>query len=362
MRSRWRGITRCVWGSPRRFVVGDLLDGVRRRVRRGARQPALRGRAGEELAPEISRYEPAAALFAGPDGLDVIAAADRDDITDLCGRGRYRPAMLGLEVGFDQAAAVEAMLARPGFGRCSGCGISPGTSAWWSGGGEPRGGGARGERGRGGRAVSEAEAFERCMAVGGVALFPADTVYGLACDPANRIAVERLYLLKRRELDKPSAVMFFDVELALESLPELGPRTREAIAELLPGAVTLLLPNPAGRFPLACGDDPGTLGMRVVRSEALDGVRWPVLQSSANRAGGRRPAPARGGARVHPPRRRHGDRRRRAAGDAVDGDRPARVRGGRRRGRWCGRGRWPRSSLRPCCAGSSTSTRRRTSR
>jgi tRNA threonylcarbamoyl adenosine modification protein (Sua5/YciO/YrdC/YwlC family) len=124
------------------------------------------------------------------------------------------------------------------------------------------------------------------MAVGGVALFPADTVYGLACDPANRVAVERLYLLKRREPTKPSAVMFFDLELALESLPELGPRTREALSNLLPGGVTLLLPNPARRFALACGDDPGTLGVRVVRSESLDGVRWPVLQSSANRAGG----------------------------------------------------------------------------
>jgi tRNA threonylcarbamoyl adenosine modification protein (Sua5/YciO/YrdC/YwlC family) len=124
------------------------------------------------------------------------------------------------------------------------------------------------------------------MAVGGVALFPADTVYGLACDPHNRVAVERLYLLKRREPTKPSAVMFFDVELALESLPELGPRTREALTKLLPGAVTVLLANPAGRFPLACGEDPGTLGIRVVCSDALDGVRWPVLQSSANRAGG----------------------------------------------------------------------------
>ena len=44
-------------------------------------------------------------------------------------------------------------------------------------------------------------------------MFPADTVYGLACDPDNRLAVERLYLLKRRPLAKPSAVMFFDLEL-----------------------------------------------------------------------------------------------------------------------------------------------------
>src|SRR3954452_20091265 len=126
------------------------------------------------------------------------------------------------------------------------------------------------------------------MSVGGVAVFPADTVYGLACDPHSREAVERLYRLKRRRPDKPAAVMFFDVELALAALPELGRRTRAALEDLLPGGVTLLVPNPAGRFPLAGGGD--VLGLRVPAAVGpLAAVRWPVLQSSANRAGGRDP-------------------------------------------------------------------------
>jgi L-threonylcarbamoyladenylate synthase len=131
----------------------------------------------------------------------------------------------------------------------------------------------------------DAETFERCMSVGGVAIFPADTVYGLACDVSDRLAVERLYRLKRRPLDKPSAVMLFDVEVALAALPELGPLTRAALERLLPGAVTLLLPNPAERFPLACGAEPAVVGLRVPVVPTLRGVRWPVLQSSANLAG-----------------------------------------------------------------------------
>jgi tRNA threonylcarbamoyl adenosine modification protein (Sua5/YciO/YrdC/YwlC family) len=133
------------------------------------------------------------------------------------------------------------------------------------------------------------QTFERCMSVGGVAVFPSDTVYGLACDPSNRIAVERLYDLKRRDPRKPSAVMFFDLEAALDALPELGPRTVEAMRRLLPGPVSLLLPNPAERFPFACGEDPSTLGLRVISVPQLTGVRWPVLQSSANLAGGADP-------------------------------------------------------------------------
>jgi tRNA threonylcarbamoyl adenosine modification protein (Sua5/YciO/YrdC/YwlC family) len=124
------------------------------------------------------------------------------------------------------------------------------------------------------------------MSVGGVAVFPSDTVYGLACDAHSRVAVERLYRLKRRPLDKPSAIMFFEIALAFDALPELGPRTRAALERLLPGAVTVLLPNPGLRFSLACGADQLTLGLRVPVVPGLAGVRRPVLQSSANLAGG----------------------------------------------------------------------------
>jgi L-threonylcarbamoyladenylate synthase len=141
--------------------------------------------------------------------------------------------------------------------------------------------------------AADAETFERCIAVGGIAVFPADTVYGLACEPDSKEAVQRLYMLKRRRPDKPAAVMFFALDLALATLPELGRRTAGALQALLPGAVTLLLPNPAGRFPLACASEGGrgdTLGLRVPAwppaLAALADVRWPVLQSSANAAGG----------------------------------------------------------------------------
>jgi L-threonylcarbamoyladenylate synthase len=135
----------------------------------------------------------------------------------------------------------------------------------------------------------DVETFERCIAVGGVALFPADTVYGLATEPDSTEGVRRLYALKGRQPEKPAAVMFFQLELALEALPELPGSTRAAVERLLPGGVTLLLPNPARRFPLACADTPDVFGLRVPALTGalapLAAVSWPVLQSSANRAG-----------------------------------------------------------------------------
>jgi L-threonylcarbamoyladenylate synthase len=134
--------------------------------------------------------------------------------------------------------------------------------------------------------ADEVRGFERCIAAGGVVLFAADTVYGLAADPESREAVERLYRLKGRRPDRPAAVMFFRTELALGALPELPQATREAVGRLTPGGVTLLLPNPRRRFPLASGPNPDVLGLRVPRLEAFEGMNRPVLQSSANRSGG----------------------------------------------------------------------------
>jgi L-threonylcarbamoyladenylate synthase len=146
--------------------------------------------------------------------------------------------------------------------------------------------------------AGDVQRFGECIAGGGVALFPADTVYGLACDPLQSRAVERLYELKGRPPAQPAAVMFFALAPALEALPELGPRTRAALTALLPGPLTTLLPNPDDRYPLACRpgsvDSPtsesSALGLRVPllseRLAALRALDRPVLQSSANISGG----------------------------------------------------------------------------
>ena len=110
---------------------------------------------------------------------------------------------------------------------------------------------------------AEAAALEACLRDGGVAVFPADTVYGLACDPENPAAVEALSALKGRPSDKPAAVLFFALDRALAALPELEGRMRAAVEALLPGPLTVLLPNPRRRYALACGPDRETLGLRV---------------------------------------------------------------------------------------------------
>ncbi len=135
---------------------------------------------------------------------------------------------------------------------------------------------------------ADVERLRECILAGGVAVFPADTVYGLACDPANQVAVAKLYELKGRPPERPAALMFFSLPAALAALPELGERERAALRALLPAPFTLLLPNRRHRFPLAGGGD--TLGLRVPRLPeqlaALAAVDVAVMQSSANLSGG----------------------------------------------------------------------------
>lgn len=131
--------------------------------------------------------------------------------------------------------------------------------------------------------------FEEVIAEGGIAIFPTDTVYGLGTHPDSVEGAHRLYWIKGRSPDRPAAVLFFDLERALTALPDIGPKTKEALQRLLPGPVTALLPNPATRFPLACGAEPGRLGLRVPKLDEklakLADVSVPILQSSANPTG-----------------------------------------------------------------------------
>jgi L-threonylcarbamoyladenylate synthase len=139
-------------------------------------------------------------------------------------------------------------------------------------------------------AAAARSALERCVGDGGVAIFPADTLYGLACDPLNAGAIGRIHEIKGRDERKPSAVMYFSPLAMRELVSGLGPRARGAVGALLPGPVTLVIANPEHRYPLASREDPERLGVRLIEGP-LAGAMTPIFQTSANRSGA--PAPTR---------------------------------------------------------------------
>jgi L-threonylcarbamoyladenylate synthase len=138
-------------------------------------------------------------------------------------------------------------------------------------------------------AVAARTALERTIADGGVVVFPADGLYGLACDPLDPEAIARIHRIKGRDDGKPSAVLYFSPLAMRELVESLGPHTRDAVGALLPGPVTLVVANPAGRYPLACREDRSRLGVRLIGGP-LSGAMCPLFQTSANLSG--EPAPA----------------------------------------------------------------------
>jgi L-threonylcarbamoyladenylate synthase len=131
--------------------------------------------------------------------------------------------------------------------------------------------------------------LELCIAAGGVVIFPADGLYGLACDPLNPVAIDRIHRIKGRDGGKPSAVLYFSPPAMRELVGDLGDRTSAAVGALLPGPVTLVVANPRRRYPLACREDSERLGVRLIDGP-LAGAMCPVFQTSANRSG--EPGPA----------------------------------------------------------------------
>ena len=106
-------------------------------------------------------------------------------------------------------------------------------------------------------------------------VLPFDTVYGLAADPYREEATRRLYKLKGRDESQPSALVASSLDFLLECMPELRGRAAPLARLLLPGPLTLIVPNPARRFRWLCGSNPEAIGVRVPE---LDGPGGEVLE------------------------------------------------------------------------------------
>jgi L-threonylcarbamoyladenylate synthase len=128
----------------------------------------------------------------------------------------------------------------------------------------------------------------RLLQAGALAIVPTDTVYGIGCAAGLAGACARLYGLKERPADQPTAVVFGSVAAAEEGVGAPLP------PDLLPGPVTLIVPNPGRRFAHLCGSTPERIGVRVPElTPAVAGLADAVgglALTSANRRGEAAPA------------------------------------------------------------------------
>jgi L-threonylcarbamoyladenylate synthase len=138
--------------------------------------------------------------------------------------------------------------------------------------------------------MNAVEQAVEALRAGEPVVLPFDTVYGLATEPYHDQSVRRLYELKGRAETQPTALVASDLDYLLECLPELRGRIGSLARLLLPGPVTLVVPNPARRFRWITGADEQAIGIRVPElegpgAEVLSRV-GAVVATSANHPGG----------------------------------------------------------------------------
>jgi L-threonylcarbamoyladenylate synthase len=100
------------------------------------------------------------------------------------------------------------------------------------------------------------------LRAGDLVVLPTDTVYGLCAPAHNAAAVERINELKRRPSQFVAAVAV-STEALIECVPELRAGWTTLLEELLPGAYTLVLPNPGRRLSRLSPGREETIGVRV---------------------------------------------------------------------------------------------------
>jgi L-threonylcarbamoyladenylate synthase len=94
-------------------------------------------------------------------------------------------------------------------------------------------------------------------------VLPTDTVYGLCTRPDAAASLTRL---KGRDETQPIALLAADVKTLFERVPELRDHA-DLVRALLPGRLTLILPNPARRYDWLTGSRPDVIGVRVPELE-----------------------------------------------------------------------------------------------
>jgi L-threonylcarbamoyladenylate synthase len=141
--------------------------------------------------------------------------------------------------------------------------------------------------------LSSVDETVAALGAGRPVVLPFDTVYGLAAEPYREESTRRLYELKGRAETQPTALVAADVSVLLDCIPELRGRAATQLRLLLPGPVTLVVPNPERRFRWLTGTNPEAIGVRVPQ---LTGAGNDVLEragalvaTSANKPGERDP-------------------------------------------------------------------------
>ena len=126
------------------------------------------------------------------------------------------------------------------------------------------------------------------LTAGNVAAVPTDTFYGLAVDPVNLRAVERIYEIKTRARHKPLSLLISDTSQAYELSRQLDTAFDRLAERFWPGPLTVVV-KAGTRLPLRVTAQTGNVALRVpeaaIPRAVVAKLGVPITATSANLAG-----------------------------------------------------------------------------
>ncbi|MEK7616173.1 MAG: L-threonylcarbamoyladenylate synthase [Patescibacteria group bacterium] len=122
---------------------------------------------------------------------------------------------------------------------------------------------------------------------GGTVIYPTDTIYGIGCNATDFKAVETIYRIKDRPLEKPLSVIARNMQW-IKELAFVPPKLEPILEQLWPGAITVILPKRDVIPSIVTAGEPN-VGLRIPDFELTDKLMakfgYPLISTSANMAG-----------------------------------------------------------------------------
>ena len=123
---------------------------------------------------------------------------------------------------------------------------------------------------------------------GGIVVFPTETVYGIGTNGLDKEAVERLYKIKERPLNKPISLLVSDFEMIEKVAKNISEIEYKIMKKFFPGPLTIIL-NKKDIVPDIVTSGGNTVGIRIPKEEItrklIEYAGVPIAAPSANISG-----------------------------------------------------------------------------
>ena len=127
----------------------------------------------------------------------------------------------------------------------------------------------------------------RILKLGGVIVYPTDTLYALGANALEETPVRKIFAIKRRSFAKPLPIVIKNILWANE-LAYIRPKIQPVLEKIWPGQVTAILPKKE-IVPAVLTATNKTIGMRIADHPLVDQLLgrfgYPLTSTSANISG-----------------------------------------------------------------------------